>query len=278
MPRYALAVEYDGTDYDGWQSQAVGVTLQQSLQKALSVVANSAIVVNCAGRTDAGVHASGQIVHFDSPVERSARAWMLGTNSNLPTSMSVHWAGQVADDFHARYSALAREYCYSLLNRQARPGLSARTLAWERKPLDVPAMQEAANSLLGQQDFTSFRTVACQAKRPWRRLDRLEIERDGNVLNFRVQANAFLHHMVRNLVGSLLVVGRGEQKPEWIRTVLAAKDRALAGATAPAGGLVFIGPKYPAAAGLPEPFWAAPELELWDPNSGWPDEIGEAIE
>ena len=274
MPRYALAVEYDGTEYDGWQAQAVGVTLQQSLQKALSVVANSAIVVNCAGRTDAGVHASGPVVHFDSPVERSARAWMLGTNSNLPDSMAVHWAGQVADDFHARYSALAREYCYSLLNRQARPGLNARILAWERKPLDVPAMQEAANSLLGQQDFTSFRTVACQAKRPWRRLDRLDIERDGNVLNFRVQANAFLHHMVRNLVGSLLVVGRGEQKPEWIRAVLAAKDRALAGATAPAGGLVFIGPKYPAAAGLPEAFSAAAELELWDPSSGWPDEFG----
>ena len=270
MPRYALAVEYDGTEYDGWQSQAVGVTLQQSLQKALSVVADSAIVVNCAGRTDAGVHASGQVVHFDSPVERSPRAWMLGTNSNLPNSMSVHWAGLVADDFHARYSALAREYCYSLLNRQARPGLNARTLAWERRALDVPAMQEAAHSLLGQQDFTSFRTVACQAKRPWRRLDRLDIERDGNVLNFHVQANAFLHHMVRNLVGSLLVVGRGEQKPEWIRAVLAAKDRSLAGATAPAGGLVFIGPKYPAASGLPEAFHAAPELELWDPNSGWP--------
>ena len=277
MPRYALAVEYDGTEYDGWQSQAVGITLQQSLQKALGVVADSAIIVNCAGRTDAGVHASGQVVHFDSPVERSARAWMLGTNSNLPNSMSVHWAGLVADDFHARYSALAREYCYSLLNRQARPGLNARTLAWERRALDVPAMQEAANSLLGQQDFTSFRTVACQAKRPWRRLDRLEIERDGNVLNFKVQANAFLHHMVRNLVGSLLVVGRGEQKPEWIRGVLAAKDRALAGATAPAGGLVFIGPKYPAASGLPEAFHAAPELELWDPNSGWPEEFDSNI-
>ena len=276
MPRYALAVEYDGTGYDGWQSQAVGITLQQSLQKALSVVANTSIVVNCAGRTDAGVHASGQVVHFDSPVARSARAWMLGTNSNLPASMSVHWAGEVADDFHARYSALAREYCYSLLNRQARPGLGARTLAWERKPLDVSAMQEAANSLLGQQDFTSFRTVACQAKRPWRRLDRLDIERDGNVLNFRVQANAFLHHMVRNLVGSLLVVGRCEQKPEWIRAVLAAKDRALAGATAPAGGLVFIGPKYPASAGLPAAFCAAPELELWDPASGWPDDADSA--
>ncbi len=276
MPRYALAVEYDGTDYDGWQSQAVGVTLQQSLQKALSVVANCAIVVNCAGRTDAGVHASGQVVHFDSPVIRSARAWMLGTNSNLPSSMAVHWAGEVADDFHARYSALAREYCYSLLNRQARPGLSARTLAWERKPLDVSAMQEAANLLLGQQDFTSFRTVACQAKRPWRRLDRLDIERDGNVLNFRVQANAFLHHMVRNLVGSLLVVGRCEQKPEWIRAVLAAKDRALAGATAPAGGLVFIGPKYPTSAGLPAAFCAAPELELWDPSSGWPGDADRA--
>jgi tRNA pseudouridine38-40 synthase len=271
MPRYALALEYDGTDFFGWQSQTGGNTHQQALERSLSKVADATIVVSCAGRTDAGVHASGQIVHFDAPNPREARAWMLGANAHLPASMSVYWVGEVAADFHARYSALAREYCYSLLNRQARPGLLARQTAWERKPLDVAAMQRAANSLLGQQDFSSFRTVACQAKRPWRRLDRLEISRSGDLLHFHVQANAFLHHMVRNLVGSLLVVGRGEQPPEWIAAVLAAKDRSQAGATAPAGGLVFVGPKYPASSGLPTAFHAPHALELWDPAQCGPD-------
>jgi tRNA pseudouridine38-40 synthase len=272
VPRYALAVEYDGTEYCGWQSQDRGVTLQQTLQKALSVVADAPISVVCSGRTDAGVHASGQIIHFDTANERPPRSWMLGANSNLPKTMSVFWVAQVADDFHARYSALAREYRYSLLNRQARPGFNGRFLAWERFPLDLAAMRQAADSFIGEQDFTSFRTVACQAKRPWRRLDRLDIVQDGSVLHFCVQANAFLHHMVRNLVGSLLVVGRGEQTPQWMLDVLHAKDRNLAGPTAPPGGLVFVGPKYPAALGLPAAFCADPRLELWHPQTGWPEE------
>lgn len=278
MPRYALAIEYDGTDFCGWQSQShlsqtQGFrTVQQSLEAALSQVANHPIAVVCSGRTDAGVHASGQIVHFDSPVERSPRAWMLGSNAHLPKSLAAFWCAEVDPDFHARYSALAREYCYSLINRQARPALYARTLAWERAHLDADAMQIAAQSLLGEQDFTSFRTVACQAKRPWRRLDRLDVQRKGDVIEFHVQANAFLHHMVRNLVGSLLVVGRGEQDPAWIQRVLHARDRTLAGPTAPAGGLVFVGPKYPRRANLPEAFCADPKLERWSPLHGWDNE------
>jgi tRNA pseudouridine38-40 synthase len=278
VPRYALAIEYDGTDFCGWQSQShlshtQGFrTVQQSLEAALSQVANQPIAVVCSGRTDAGVHASGQIVHFDSPVERTPRAWMLGSNAHLPKTLAAFWCGEVHPDFHARYSALAREYCYTLINRQARPGLHARTLAWERMPLNADAMHRAAQSLLGEQDFTSFRTVACQAKRPWRRLDRLDVQREGDIIRFRVQANAFLHHMVRNLVGSLLVVGRGEQPVEWIQQVLQARDRTLAGPTAPAGGLVFVGAKYPHSAGLPDAFCADPKLERWSPQDGWDDE------
>jgi tRNA pseudouridine38-40 synthase len=266
VPRYALAVEYDGTDFFGWQAQVLQPTLQQTLEAALSRVANAPVRVVCSGRTDAGVHASGQIIHFDTPAVREPRGWMLGANAHLPKSMSVFWVAVVEPDFHARYSALAREYCYSLLNRQARPALFARHLSWERFPLDVAAMQKAADSLLGEQDFTSFRTIACQAKRPWRRLDRLEIIRSGDVIAFHVQANAFLHHMVRNLVGSLLVIGRHEQPPEWMHEILLARDRSLAGATAPAGGLVFVGAKYPERLGFPKTFCADPLLEDWDPR------------
>lgn len=267
MPRYALAVEYDGTEYCGWQNQAHALALQQCVERALSTVANHPIEVVCAGRTDAGVHASGQIVHFDSPALRDARGWVLGANANLPKSISAYWAAQVPDTFHARYSALAREYRYSLLNRSARPGLNGRFLAWERVPLDLASMQAAASYLIGEHDFTSFRTVACQAKRPWRRLDRLAISQHDQIISFSIQANAFLHHMVRNIVGSLMVVGRGVQAPEWIAQVLAARDRRMAGATAPAGGLEFIGPKYPAALGFPERFRAETALEQWDPRS-----------
>ena len=267
MPRYALAVEYDGTEYSGWQIQTHALSLQQCLERALTKVANHPVDVVCAGRTDAGVHASGQIVHFDSPAIRDARAWVLGANANLPKTMAVYWAAQMPDTFHARYSALAREYRYSLLNRPARAGLGGRFLAWERSKLDLAKMQQAALYLVGDHDFTSFRNLACQAKRPWRRMDRLEITRQGDTFYFAVQANAFLHHMVRNIVGSLMVVGRGAEPPEWIAQVLAARDRSLAGATAPAGGLEFIGPKYPAQLGLPAQFHADPALELWDPQS-----------
>lgn len=267
MPRYALAVEYDGTEYCGWQNQSHALALQQCVEQALSKVANHPVEVVCAGRTDAGVHASGQVVHFDSPAIRDSRSWLLGANANLPKTISIYWVAEVPDTFHARYSALAREYRYSLLNRSARPGLNGRFLAWERAPLDLLKMQQAAQYLIGDHDFTSFRTVACQAKRPWRRLDWLEISRHDDVFHFSIQANAFLHHMVRNIVGSLMVVGRGAQAPDWIAQVLAARDRRLAGATAPAGGLEFIGPKYPAQLGFPVRFRADPALELWDPRS-----------
>ena len=267
MPRYALAVEYDGTEYSGWQIQSHVLSLQQCLEQALSKVADHRVEVVCAGRTDAGVHASGQVVHFDSTAIREPRSWILGANANLPKAMSVYWAAEMPETFHARYSALAREYRYSLLNRPARAGLGARFLAWERAPLDLSKMQQAAQHLIGDHDFTSFRTVACQAKRPWRRLDRLEISRQGDICYFVLQANAFLHHMVRNIVGSLMVVGRGVEPPDWIAQILAARDRSLAGATAPAGGLEFLGPKYPARLGLPPQFHADPVLELWDPTS-----------
>ncbi len=265
MPRYAIAVEYDGHEYLGWQTQKIGPTLQATLEAALSHVADTSIAAVCSGRTDAGVHGLGQIVHFDSPIERSERAWTLGGNANLPKSMAIRWCQQVDAEFHARYSALARVYRYSLINRPARAALFRRTLAWEQRKLDVSAMQQAAALLVGEHDFTSFRTVACQAKRPWRRLDTIDISTDGEQIHFLVQANAFLHHMVRNLVGSLLVVGRGDQPIEWVDGVLKARDRTLAGPTAPAEGLVFLGPKYPARFGLPADWVAAPELELWIP-------------
>jgi tRNA pseudouridine38-40 synthase len=265
MPRYALAVEYDGSDFQGWQVQPKGPTLQGALESALSKVANSPITVICAGRTDAGVHATGQIVHFDAPVERTNRAWTLGANANLPAAMSVSWCQTVAPDFHARYSALARKYQYRLINRAARPALLRRTLSWERQKLSLAPMQQGALQLLGEHDFSSFRTVACQAKSPYRRLDMLNIQQDGDSFIFDVQANAFLHHMVRNLVGSLLVVGRGEAAPEWIGKVLAAQDRTLAGATAPPEGLVFVGPQYPAACALPAAWTAERALEDWVP-------------
>ena len=265
MPRYALAVEYDGSEFLGWQSQTHGPTLQQTLERALSAIAVAPITVVCAGRTDSGVHATGQIVHFDSPVARAPRAWMLGSNSFLPKAMAVRWAGQVDADFHARYSALSREYLYRLLNRQARPALLQRTLSWERAPLDLQAMQQAAACLVGEHDFSSFRTIACQARSPRRRLDFLRIERVAEVLEFRVQANAFVHHMVRNLVGSLIMVGRGERSVAWLADVLAMRDRAEAGPTAPPNGLLFLGPRYAARWGLPAEFAADPALEAWLP-------------
>jgi tRNA pseudouridine38-40 synthase len=276
VPRYALAVEYDGTEYLGWQTQNQQPTLQETLEAAISLVANEPVKIVCSGRTDAGVHASGQIVHFDCVANRDPRSFMLGANAHLPKTMAVYWAKIVEPDFHARYSALAREYCYQLINRQARPGVRSRFLAWERFPLDVHAMQQAANYVLGEQDFTSFRTVACQAKRPWRRLDRLDISRESDVVSFRVQANAFLHHMVRNLVGSLLVVGRKEQPPEWMHEVLIARDRTLAGPTAPAGGLEFIGAKYPRTLEFPEIFCADDALISWRPNYMSADESDDA--
>jgi tRNA pseudouridine38-40 synthase len=250
--RFALGIEYDGTDFFGWQRQQNGPSLQAEVEKALSFVANHPIEVVCAGRTDAGVHGECQVVHFDTEAAREQRSWLLGANSRLPPSIALRWVRPVVDDFHARFSARARRYRYTLINRATRPALQRRFCAWERPPLDVDAMQAASRCLLGEQDFTSFRTVACQAKSPVRTLHALELRRENENVVMEIQANAFLHHMVRNIMGSLLCVGRGEQTVQWLADLLAARDRTLAGATAEAQGLVFVGPRYPREYGLPE--------------------------
>ena len=251
MPRYALGVEYDGTDYLGWQTQQQEPTLQVTLERALSFVAAQPVAVTCAGRTDTGVHALGQVVHFDCAVERPERAWVLGSNSRLPDSMAVRWSRVVTDAFHARYGARRRSYRYRVTGRPTRPALDARYAVWVREALDVAAMRAAIPALVGEHDFTSFRTVACQARSPVRTIHRIELVQQDGYLDFHFEANAFLHHMIRNLVGSLLVVGRGEQSPDWIGRVLALRDRTQAGPTAPAHGLTFMAARYPAEHGLP---------------------------
>lgn len=256
--RYALGVEYDGSEFSGWQRlEARGsttrgeATVQAAVEDALSFVAGHAVDVVCAGRTDAGVHAACQVVHFDSDAQREPRGWVLGATTRLPASVCVLWCTPVEEDFHARFSARARRYRYRILNRPVRPALGRQTLSWERRPLDAPAMHRAAQALLGEQDFSAFRTVHCQAPHARRDLHAIDVVRMGDIVEVEVQANAFLHHMVRNIVGSLLMIGRGDRPESWLAMVLAGRDRTLAGPTAPPDGLVFVGPRYPAAWRLP---------------------------
>jgi len=252
--RYALGVEYDGGGFQGWQGLGPSgpSTVQATLERALSSVADQAITVSCAGRTDAGVHAECQVVHFDSTAERDPRAWTLGVTGRLPPTVCVRWCKPVDDAFHARFSARARRYRYTLVNRPVRPALYRSTMAWERRPLDADAMHRAAQALLGENDFSAFRTVHCQAPHARRNLQDIQVRRSGETVSIEVQANAFLHHMVRNIVGSLLEVGAGAQDEGWIARLLAGRDRTLAGPTAPPQGLVFLRPLYPAEWGLPE--------------------------
>ena len=255
--RYALGVEYDGGDFLGWQrlvkpGEVGEQTVQQALETALSFVANAQVDTVCAGRTDAGVHGVCNVVHFDSDAPRTPRSWMLGATSRLPPSVCIRWCVPVADDFHARFSAFARRYRYRILNRSVRPALGRQYLTWERLPLDAEAMHAAAQALVGEHDFSAFRTVHCQAPHARRDLQAIAVARTGDELVIEVRANAFLHHMVRNIVGSLLVVGRGERPPGWIAELLAGRDRTVAGPTAPATGLVFVGPLYPVRFGLPD--------------------------
>jgi len=257
--RYALGVEYDGSGFSGWQrldkpgaEQPRGEpTVQAALEQALSRVADARIDTVCAGRTDAGVHAACQVVHFDSDAARTPRGWMLGATALLPDAVCVRWCVPVADDFHARFSAHARRYRYTILNRQVRPALSRQYLSWVRRPLDAAAMHEAAQQLVGEHDFTAFRTVHCQAPHARRHLQSISVARAGETVTVEVQANAFLHHMVRNIVGSLLEVGAGAQPGAWIGKLLDGRDRTLAGPTAPSAGLLFVGPLYPADCHLP---------------------------
>ena len=255
--RLALGVEYDGGEFLGWQrltkpGEPGEATVQQALETALSFVANTQVDTICAGRTDAGVHAACQVVHFDTDVHRDPRGWVLGTTSRLPPSVCVRWCVPVADDFHARFSAVARRYRYRILNRPVRPALARQYLSWERLPLDAAAMHAAAQSLVGEHDFSAFRTVHCQAPHARRDLQAISVARLGDEVVLEVRANAFLHHMVRNIVGSLLLVGRGERPAAWIAELLAGRDRTVAGPTAPSTGLVFLGPLYPPAHGLPD--------------------------
>ncbi|WP_202844620.1 tRNA pseudouridine(38-40) synthase TruA [Luteimonas saliphila] len=256
MPRYAIGVEYDGSEFRGWQrlTQADAVddrTVQGVLEAALSSVADAPVKTVCAGRTDAGVHAQCQVAHFDSGAMRDPRAWTLGTTTRLPPSVSLVWCRPVADGFNARFSAVARRYRYRVLNRPVRPALARQWLSWHWRPLDADAMHRAAQALLGEHDFGAFRSAECEATHARRDLQRITVAREGEVVVIDVQANAFLHHMVRNIVGSLLEVGAGARPEAWIADLLATRDRTRAGPTAPAAGLVFVGPLYP-------PIWSLP--------------------
>jgi len=249
--RLALGIEYDGTEFSGWQRLTHGDTVQGALEKALSFVAAHPVEVTCAGRTDAGVHGRCQVVHFDTDVQRDMRGWVLGTCSNLPASVAVLWAQPVDDAFHARFSARSRRYRYRILNRSVRAALDARYVTWERLPLDAARMHEAAQVLVGEHDFTTFRAVSCQAAHARREVLAVNVRREDEQVVIEIEANAFLHHMVRNIVGSLLPIGRGEQPVSWMGELLEGRNRAVAGPTALASGLTFLGPRYEAHWGLP---------------------------
>ncbi len=243
--KIALGVEYDGTDFHGWQFQGDVRSVQECLEAALSKVADEPVRVHCAGRTDTGVHASGQVVHFDTSAVRSDRSWVLGTNVNLPGDVCVSWAREVPEDFHARFSAVGRHYRYRIINRGTRSALWRARATWVHEPLDERVMQRAAQYLLGTHDFTSYRALACQAKHPVRTLYRLDLRRDGELLTLDVSANAFLHHMVRNIAGVLITIGKGEQPETWTREIMELRDRTQGGVTAPPQGLCLTGVDYP---------------------------------
>ncbi|HEV7165059.1 MAG TPA: tRNA pseudouridine(38-40) synthase TruA [Gammaproteobacteria bacterium] len=254
MTRYALGLEYDGTAFMGWQRQThPGRTVQAGLEEALAKVADHPVEVTCAGRTDAGVHALGQVVHFDSEARRNLRGWLLGVNSNLPPDVAAGWIQAAPEDFHARFSAEARQYRYVILNRLTRPALGREAVTWVHQALDVERMQTAARHLLGRHDFSAFRSVDCQAKQPVRTLKRLDIHREGERVIIDVVADGFLHHMVRNITGVLLAVGDGRQETGWSREVLEGRDRTLGGVTAPAAGLSLMAVSYPQRYGIPLP-------------------------
>lgn len=250
--RIALGIEYNGTRYYGWQRQREVNSVQGELEKALAQVANEPIETFCAGRTDAGVNATGQVVHFDTSAVRDMRGWIMGVNSHLPDDIAVRWAQQVDETFHARFSATARRYRYIIYNRKFRPAILGTGLSHYHQDLDVERMRLAAPVLLGEQDFTSFRAIQCQSNTPFRNVMHLDIQRYGDYIVLDIKANAFLHHMVRNITGSLLEVGMGRQDPSWIQFLLAAKDRTLAAATAKAEGLYLVGVDYPSEFDIPQ--------------------------
>ena len=249
--RIALGVSYNGTPYNGWQSQPDGNTVQDQLEKALSAFADQPVHTLCAGRTDAGVHGLMQVVHFDTPLQRDEFSWVRGPNSFLPRDIAVQWARGVPDTFHARASAVTRRYAYVLLESPVRPSVDAARVGWVFRPLDLAAMQRAAAHLLGEHDFTSFRASACQALTPVKTLNRIDITRRGAYWRFDFEGNAFLHHMIRNIMGCLVQIGQGLQPADWMAQVLAARDRDAAAPTFSPDGLYFLGPVYGPEWGLP---------------------------
>ncbi len=250
--RVALGIEYDGRPYCGWQSQADENTVQDTLQRALSQIAGEPVSVIAAGRTDTGVHALEQVVHFDTRVERPLSAWVRGTNAVLPESIAVRWAHPVPDEFHARFSAHGRSYRYLLVNRPVRSALHAGKAGWFHAPLDLAAMQAAAEYLLGEHDFSAFRSSECQAKSPVKHLRQLDIRREGEMLVFDLGAGAFLHHMVRNIVGCLVYVGKGKHPPQWLKEILESRNRIMAAPTFAPDGLYLRRIQYEAKWGLPQ--------------------------
>jgi len=258
--RLALGIEYDGRGFCGWQTQAAGCAVQDRLEAACSAIAGVPVSTICAGRTDAGVHALGQVVHFECGIERPLSAWVRGVNALLPPEMAVTWAHRVDEDFHARFAALSRCYRYVLLNDAVRPAADHGRVGWHHAPLDIAMMRNAALHLLGEHDFSAFRAAECQAQSPVRTLHEISIRSRGPYIEFEFRANAFLHHMVRNIVGSLVYVGNGRQAPEWMNDVLRGRDRAKAAPTFDASGLYLMRVEYAPRWNLPAPRLGAPQL------------------
>ncbi|WP_297325384.1 tRNA pseudouridine(38-40) synthase TruA [Nitrosomonas sp.] len=251
--RIALVLEYDGGRYCGWQSQPQSCSIQDALEAALSAIAKEKIRVITAGRTDTGVHALYQVVHFDTAVQRPLSAWVRGVNAFLPNDIAILWATEVSDAFHARYSALERRYLYLLLNQPVRPGIHHHKVGWHHVPLELERMQSAGNILIGEHDFSAFRAAECQAKSPIRTMTQLHITRQGNLFVFDLRANAFLQHMVRNIIGCLVYIGKGKYPPEWMYELLENCNRTCAAPTFSAAGLYLAGVKY-------HDDWCMPEL------------------
>ena len=250
--RIAMGIEYDGTAFYGWQIQEHVRTVQEELERAVGRVANHRIRAYCAGRTDAGVHALEQVIHFDSLAHRTERSWVLGTNVNLPPDVNVLWARTVTEDFHARFRATARHYRYLILSRTTRSALMRDRAIWVHRELDLERMRHAARQLVGEHDFSSFRSIGCQAKSPVRRIRYLDLERHGELFDLRIGANGFLHHMVRNIAGVLMAIGCGDRPVSWVNDLLEIRDRTHGGVTAPPQGLYFLRADYPSGLGFPQ--------------------------
>lgn len=249
--RLAAGVEYDGSGFFGWQRQRQSPTVQEVVELALSRVADHPLTIHCAGRTDTGVHARCQVIHFETAAQRDERAWVLGANTHLPPGVSLLWLRRVPDDFHARFSARSRRYRYCILNRWVRPAIERQRMAWVRYPLDAGAMQLAAGTLIGEHDFSSFRALGCQSRSPVRKVHDVSVSRDGAEVAIDIEANAFVYHMVRNIAGALIAIGRGQRPVDWLSELLALRNRAAAAPTAPAAGLYFMSAGYPDFPDLP---------------------------